>query len=334
MRSKSEKNAKIIYSITERCLIIMDENPSNIRFGYACINTTIEALVNRSCIQQTLTANGIDHAIYLALSNLQNVVKILEWNAQNGIYVYRMSSAMLPHITNPAFLKPDSESPYAYPLSIFDDEFAAISDAARRFNQRLTFHPGHFNQIGTPRPEVFENTSLDLQMHADILDKLGCGIDSVMVVHGGGVYNNKKATMDRWVENFYKLPPQVQKRIVIENCEHSYNYKDMLELSGRINRPVVFDTHHHTCYSENVEELPDPSTFIDDVIETWTKLGIRPKFHVSEQAPGKRIGAHSDYVETVPDYLLDVSERIDIDIMVEAKAKEKAALKLMYEYIG
>jgi len=51
--------------------------------------------------------------------------------------------------------------------------------------------------------------------------------------------------------------------------------------------PVVFDTHHHACYDEKVGKLPHPSSFLHDVLETWYRRGIRPKFHISEQSPDK-----------------------------------------------
>ena len=59
-------------------------------------------------------------------------------------------------------------------------------------NQRLTFHPGQYNVVGTPCKN-FEQTINDLKCHADILDLMGCNEHSVMVVHGGGVYGDKCA---------------------------------------------------------------------------------------------------------------------------------------------
>jgi UV DNA damage endonuclease len=309
----------------------------SIRLGYACINTCIQTDpayskkdcpgVNKSCVAKTFREKGVDYAIELAKSNLTTVLKVLEWNEQNGIRFYRLSSDMLPHITNPEFL---IDGDYAYPLSHFTEQFKQIGAFAKKYNHRLTFHPGQYNQVGATNPKVFEKTALDLKLHADILDAIGCDLDSIMVVHGGGVYGNKEATIKRWAKQFFQLPKNVQCRLVIENCERQYNYKDMLRLSKMINRPVVFDTHHHQCYCSLVEPLDDPSTFIHEIIETWTKLGLTPKCHISEQAPSKRIGAHSNFVNVIPQYLLDC--KVPIDIMIEAKAKEQATLYLYDKY--
>jgi UV DNA damage repair endonuclease len=71
---------------------------------------------------------------------------------------------------------------------------------------------------------------------------------------------------------------------------------------------------------------------MDEIVETWE--GLPPVFHISEQAPDKMVGAHSDFIEVIPQHLLDVPERYNtsINIEVEAKAKEAAILKLMKKY--
>ena len=81
------------------------------------------------------------------------------------------------------------------------------------------------------------------------------------------------------------------------------------------------------------EEFEDAEFYIPLVLETWTKRGIKPKFHVSEQGSG-RCGHHSDYIQEIPQYLLEIPEKygIDIDIMIEAKKKELAIQKLYEKY--
>lgn len=308
------------------------------RLGYACINTVLSSgpkstrvCVNNSCIAKTFRERGTEYAIELARKNLQSVLKVLQWNEQHGIRLYRLSSDMFPHITNPEFIADGGL--YAYSLDNFNDLFHQIGTFARKHRHRLTFHPGQFNQVGTINEGVFVKTARDLAMHADVLDKIGCGPESIMVVHGGGVYGDKPATLERWVQQFYQLPQNVQDRLVIENCERQYNYADMLWLSNKINRPVVFDTHHHDCYCKINGPLPDPSTFLPEIVRTWTVHNIIPKFHISEQAPDKRIGAHSDFVENIPQYILDIlATGQDIDLMIEAKAKEQAVLALYDDY--
>jgi len=161
------------------------------------------------------------------------------------------------------------------------------------------------------------------------------GKDSVMVVHGGGKYGDKQKTLDRWCENFKRLPQAVQNRLVLENCEKCFSIEDCIYVSRKVNIPIVFDTHHYTCYNllHPDETLKPESEYIEEILNSWERRGIKPKFHVSEQGSG-RCGHHSDYIEVIPDFLLEIPEKygVEIDILIEAKAKEQAIFKLYSKY--
>jgi len=123
--------------------------------------------------------------------------------------------------------------------------------------------------------------------------------------------------------------------LVLENCEKCYSIEDCLRISNIINIPVVFDTHHYNCYKElhPNEIIKYPSEYVPYILESWKRRNIKPKFHISEQGCG-RIGHHSDFIETIPDYLLEIPYKynVDIDIMIEAKMKEQAIFKLYNKY--
>ena len=75
---------------------------------------------------------------------------MIEWNEQNGIKVFRLSSELFPHKTNPLV-----------PSYTFDFAVELLKQAgklAKSYNQRLTFHPGQYNVIGTPNEEFFQKT--------------------------------------------------------------------------------------------------------------------------------------------------------------------------------
>ena len=63
--------------------------------------------------------------------------------------------------------------------------------------------------------------------------------NSVMVIHGGGMYGNKQETMDRWCEQFNLLPERVRSRLVLENCEKCFSIEDCLQVSKKINIPII-----------------------------------------------------------------------------------------------
>ena len=309
-----------------------------IQLGLCCMNVTLKqqkvpVYAARRIIIKTIEKLGIEELKKRTLQNLDDLLKMLEWNEANGIRVFRLSSEMFQHKTNPRV--PD----YTYDFAV--EHLKRIGNYAQEKGHRLTFHPGQFNNLGSPREKVIEQTFKDLEYHADVLDLLGFqydtphGRDSVMVIHGGGVYGDKKGAMKRWVENYHKLQDKIKNRLVLENCEKCYSIVDCLELWAKTGVPVVLDTHHFECYKQlhPAENFRDPSEYIPMILETWTDKKIKPKFHVSEQGSGK-IGHHSDYIEILPEYLLEIPKKygVHIDIMIEAKMKELSIQKLYEKY--
>ena len=305
-----------------------------IQLGLCCLNIELRdskptVFCSRRMIIKSIEQKGLAVLKGKIIHNLKDVMALMRWNEKNGIKVLRLSSELFPHKSNPKVED--------YSLDFAKNLLKQIGDLAKTLNHRLTFHPGQYNVVGTPDISKFNQTICDLKYHADVLDLMGLDNNSVMVVHGGGLYGDKQKTIDRWCEQFYQLPDNVKKRLVIENCEKCFSIKDCLEISRKINIPVVFDTHHYNCYNllhlEEKDEIKPAEEYILDILETWKKRSIKPKFHVSEQGNG-RIGHHSDYIEEIPSYLLEIPDKykVDIDIMIEAKMKEKAIMKLYKKY--
>ena len=114
-------------------------------YGYACINMGFSSLpkskritTNRSMIKRTFKEKGIGYASELALQNVRDLQKILEWNLENNIYFYRLSSDIIPWASE-------------YELTQLPDynEIRQVCETAgafaRQHNMRLTSHPGPFN---------------------------------------------------------------------------------------------------------------------------------------------------------------------------------------------
>ena len=303
-----------------------------IQLGLCCLNITMReskpsVFASRTMIMRTIKEKGLGVLKEKIIQNLKDVLTMMDWNEANGIKVFRLSSMLFPHKTNPGI---DD-----YTFDFAKELLVQIGEKSKLYNQRLTFHPGQYNVVGTPNRKSFEKTISDLKYHADVLDLMGLGDNSVMVVHGGGIYGDKEATKKRWCEQFSELPENVRRRLVIENCEKCFSIQDCLDISEVINIPVVFDTHHYTCYNQlhPDADLKPASYYIPLILKSWEKRGIKPKFHVSEQGSG-RCGHHSDYIEEIPEYLLEIPDKygVEIDIMIEAKKKELAIFDLYKKY--
>ena len=303
-----------------------------IQLGLCCMNTILRTqkppiFASRKMIIRSVKEKGIDTLKEKIIQNLKDVLTLMEWNEKNGIKVFRLSSELFPHKSNPKVEN--------YDFDFALDLLKQIGEKSKKYNQRLTFHPGQYNVVGTPNEQSFKHTICDLKYHADVLDLMGLNQNSVMVVHGGGHYGDKEATLERWCKQYKQLPENVKKRLVLENCEKCFSIEDCIKVSEKINIPIVFDTHHYSCYCQlhPNETFKEPGYYIPKILESWKKRNIKPKFHVSEQGSG-RTGHHSDYIEVIPDYLLEIPEKYntEIDIMIEAKAKEQAILKLYKKY--
>jgi len=304
----------------------------SIQLGLCCINNCLRCskpavFCSRTIILKTIAIKGIDEIKLRAIRNLEDLKTLLQWNYSHGIFVYRMSSEMFPHLSNPLIEK--------YSLDFASELLSEIGLLSRQLNQRLTYHPGQFNNLGSPREDVVTKTIIELEDHCHIMDLMDLNKNSVIVIHGGGVYGNKTKAINRFKQNFYKLNESTRNRLVLENCEKSYSTEDCLEICDSLNIPMVHDTHHYTCYSIYHPEIPQrpAEELIPEILHTWIRREIKPKFHISEQGSG-RVGHHSDYIESIPEYLLSIPEKysISIDIMVEAKMKEQAIMRLKEKY--
>ena len=304
-----------------------------IRLGLCCINTVLRkqkppVFCSRTLIRKNFT---VEKAQELAIQNIKDLSSLILWNSKNGISLFRISSDIFPHFTDLV-----TES---YSMDFAKELLKQTGKLIKKTGHRVLMHPGQFNQVGTPNEKVFLSTIADLSHHADILDSLGVGSEGVLIVHGGGTFGDKEKTKKRWIKQFNKLPLKVRKRLVLENCEKGYSPRDCLDICQKINIPMVYDCFHYECYiklhPDEIHEEPD--SFLPEVIQTWQGNNLRevaiPLMHVSEQGEG-RIGHHSDFIENIPEHILRIPGNYDtdLDLEVEAKAKEQAIFRLTKKY--
>ena len=283
--------------------------------GYACINMTIgkKVTTNRSMVKRTFQAKGLDYVSELALLNAKDIIKILEWNRLNGIKFFRLSSAIVPWGDNIDLtqLKDYKE---------IKRELKKAGDFARYHNIRITSHPGPFVVLTSPKENVVTAAIADLELHGKIFDMMGLSKTpyNKINIHCNGVYGDKISAMDRFCKNFKRLSKSVQSRLTVENDDKAsmYSVCDLMYIHERIGIPIVFDYHHYQFCKGVLSE----DEALELAVSTWPR-GITPVVHYSESKEGSKPQAHSDYIKSLPN-----TYGINVDIMVEAKAKELAIL--------
>lgn len=301
--------------------------------GYCCINTCLrkqDIFCSRTCRLATIQERGIDYSYELANKNLQDLKKIIEWNEKNKIRLYRMSSDMFPFATHPDYYQ-------KYNLSQFSDVLKEIGKLANEFGHVLTFHPGQFTQLSSHRSEVIEKSIIEVDFHAKIMDIMGLGPQSIIVIHGGSKNGGKEAALNRFKDSYKRLSESSQKRLVIENCEMCYSIEDLLPFSEETKIPIVLDYHHH-----NINSGTKTVTLLElsqRVIQTWKSRNLTPLFHISESKPGITENdsitarrAHADFVTFFPDELLQICKTEHIYLDIEAKLKEQSVFLLFEKY--
>lgn len=253
--------------------------------------------------------------------------------------MYRISSDLAPYATHPEM--PQFHGQINDCLS----ELRALGGRARALKLRLSFHPSQFIVLNSPDPVLVAKSIWDLTTQAEILDHMELGPEAVIVVHAGGTYGDRDVGYRRWVETYKTLSPAIRRRLVLENDDLRYSAADVLRIHNLTGVPLVFDHQHFCCF--NPERLTLKTT-VQKFLATWPG-GVRPKIHFSSprtelrqvkvKVRGQRKTklvlqppvwtGHADYVN--PFAFANFMEAIGnagVDIMLEAKAKDLALLRL------
>lgn len=293
------------------------------KIGYPCIHTKLDS-PTRTCRKKTLHKKGYDWVASLAWENLRRLKKVLQWNLEHNIKLFRISSDLIPWKSEYEW---EDLPNYLELFTLFNQ----IESLIKLTGSRVSFHPGPYNVLASPTPEVVENTIKDLEMHGDIMDKLNLeqSTQFPINIHVGGAYGDKTKTLQRFKQNLNKLSPSVRKRLTIEN-DHKpsmYNVDDLLSLGV----PIMYDFHHSWC-SWKLQGLSLTQEEINQKWEeeakkaftTWPK-GITPIFHWSESKnpKSKTLSAHATHCnQKLPQW------SFPFDLMIESKGKQESLYTL------
>ena len=327
-----------------------------IRFGYCCNNMQLAASgirTGRTMIDRKFRLGGLQLASDIALANAKDLLTILKWNEQHGMRLFRVGSELFPRWNHYEL----------HDLPGIDEitrHLRAAGDYAKQHGHRITTHPGMFHILGSPDAVIVDNSTVSLERHSELFDLMGFApsFDNLINIHIGATYNDKAGTIARWLRNYERLSDSCRARLVVENDDKAsmYSVRELYEyLHVPTAIPITFDYWHHTF---NTGDLTEREAFFL-ARETWDRHNITQCTHYSEsrrreaQILIERMFAHHNIaLEDLPKWptfhkqykeFTKIKEQAhadfitrlpntygvaDLDIEVEAKAKEQSLLQL------
>jgi UV DNA damage endonuclease len=269
---------------------------------------------SRTCLLRNAARTQLES---LTRANLEGLFNVLRWNASQRIGFFRISSGIVPLASHP-------KAQWSWKKTLAQ-ELADIGHFIKSTDMRVSMHPGQYVVLNSPNRSVAEAAKAELRYHADFLDQLGLSTRHKIILHVGGVYGDRYASIQRFSKEFRALSKNVRPRLVLENDERSYGSEDVVSLCEELGIPMAFDYLHHTALTGRLPERK----LLKDVCESWSTTDGEPEFHYSAQRPSSRRGSHADMVD-LQDFLrfLKVMPSKNVDLMLEAKAKDLALLRL------
>ncbi len=272
-------------------------------------------------------------------SSIEMLHGVLDYCERHAIGMYRFAANIAPYATHPDLPQFHGQ------VEECAEELAALGAAARAADVRLSTHPSQYIVLNSQNPRTVAGSVRDVEVQAALLDAMGCGPEAVCILHIGGGVGGRDAAFARFEAGFEQLSDRAQARLVVENDDVTFSLTDVLEIHRRTGLRVVWDIHHHHCVDP--DRIPDREA-LSLALDTWP-ADVVPKIHWSTPRTAmeerkKRVGrrverswvlpplrAHADMVDPIAfeHFLRDTAAGLrDFDVMLEAKAKDLALLRL------
>lgn len=264
------------------------------------------------------------------------VRETLLYLAEQRIACYRLADDLAPYLTHPDLPQ------FARQIEECADLLAEVGALARAQGQRLTMHLGMHVALSAPDDLIAARAVAEIVAQARLLDALGAGPESVLVLHVGGSYGDRAAAIERFAARFGRLPDPARRRVVVEPDEDQFALIDLLRVHRLTGAPIAFDALHHQL---NNPQRIGMAEALGLALATWPR-GMRPKVHFSSQRTeahmlpagrgserrvvAPRVGQHADFINPFEfaAFLGAARGLPPFDAMIEAKAADLAVLRL------
>ena len=257
-----------------------------------------------------------------------------------AIHMYRLSSDLAPYLTHPELPQ------FHHQIDECAAELALVGQMAREAGLRLSLHPAQYVVLNAAEEAIAAKSAAEIVAQAQMLEAMGPGTEAVVVIHLGGVYGDKKSAMERFVTRYEGLPEIARQRLVLENDDASYSVGDIHHIHQQTGLRLVFDYLHFLNHNPEGLSLAEA---LNLTLDTWP-ADVTPKVHFSSPSTamrtvehkdsrtgGRRMvlrtprpTQHADFIDPFAfiAFLRQAQGLRDFDVMLEAKAKDVALLRL------
>src|SRR3954451_24657649 len=138
--------------------------------------------------------------------SLDRLEAILRYLDAIDVRFYRFATALAPYASHPELTRFRSQP------ADCARRLAEVGALARELGIRLSSHPGQYTVLNSVDPEVRRLAAVELEVQAELMDGMGLGPESVVILHVGGAGGG----LDGFCAGFETLSEAARARLVIE----------------------------------------------------------------------------------------------------------------------
>src|SRR3954471_13786384 len=131
--------------------------------------------------------------------SLERLRGILDYLRREQIGMYRLPSGLVPYATHPDLPQFHGQ------LEECAAELAGAGARANELGVRLSSHPAQFVVLNSASESVREAAARDVELQARLLDAMGLGPESVVVLHVGSAEGGHAAGKERFLRAVERL---------------------------------------------------------------------------------------------------------------------------------
>lgn len=271
------------------------------------------------------------------LKNLNLTIKIIDFCRDSGIDHYRLNTAVFGILSDPSF-----------DLSIHDlPNYIEVAEAIKSIGRAsitkgvsLSIQPDKFCKLIDDDDAVVEKSIKEINFYSWFLDEIGLqeNISAPILLHlnsqpGKEDHDSYCDFTDRFYENFKRLDPSAQRRLVLKNADHgswsAFNLFKYLHVYSYEENDFGFPLAYNNLFdrinpSRIDNSVVEPKINIGAFHETWH--GVVPVFTWTESKSADQPRAFAPELSSaIPDFGYQIKWEVDVT------DKDIAILKLFSE---